>query len=452
MPTKKPVLTKSRKRTAIIYYQGKGWSQSHAVERMGNKGMWTTTGEYAKVDPEKRVALLIHPRSAWLYPEIDEVDRHTSSGHNSRVKYSQHQIIITKPSPTQSPLSDEKPLYPLDETGSIQHYEIHSDKASLGQSTDIAAHKKKYDSLMANKPNTEDVILYGVSRGGAATFAALATHKEHYKNVALCVLEGPPASVRSIFKAPGKSSETSRSLFRSILSGLGKFIYNLFASLFLGSEHKTGKEHQAAGYIKDFPHHIPLIIISSQNDSVVPHHIASKLARDVAVQRQIAIETGVEDVAPVHFLQLDNADHDNYMSLDKYPEDARRYQNFIHAAYRRYGGDYVDSYANDGQSELELSELVRGPLKTQIQFQGLFKEAKPDPDKRKKLREDAFISLQTDESLTDLSISEEARVKNLLATLPVYNKHRSNSLLGGFGKTNTQKKMEDFLSNTTFNP
>lgn len=59
---------------------------------------------------------------------------------------------------------------------------------SIGQETDMQSHRRKYDSWLASKDKTQGLILWGVSRGTAATFCAFAKRK--YPEVKLVVLEG----------------------------------------------------------------------------------------------------------------------------------------------------------------------------------------------------------------------------------------------------------------------
>ena len=91
-------------------------------------------------------------------------------------------------------------------------------------------------------------------------------------------------------------------------------LYNRLSAYFLlGQKHSIEKDKQAKKYIDKFPPHIPLVIISSKKDELVPHHSSLRLAQSVAANRILLKEENPEaKIAPVYFLQLDCVEHNEY--------------------------------------------------------------------------------------------------------------------------------------------
>lgn len=410
--------------TAFIFYQGRDASQLQACKYVGDHPIGASTGELATLTKNKGIAAI--PREKlWVYPEIEEIDRHVKFGLLSRLKHWFTGLCVVRPTPNEQ--LDYTPLYPQDESGSLHHYSILNSKRSLGQVTDIQEHGKKYSRLLQYHENINNIILYGVSRGATTTFSALADNQ--YKNVKLCVIEAPPASIKALFKF----------YFSRFL---GKILYNNWVtSLFIGKQHKIGKEHQAMAHVATFPNDVPLVIISSQKDKTVPHKNSIKLALAVAEKRIAAKEKG-DEAAPVYFLQLDKSNHNNY-GITSTSEDSVRYQNFIHAVYKIHGLPHIDEYAIQGEKELRSAELTNGILKNQVQFQAKFKKEKTA---RKTIRTEALNDIYSE--LTTLEPEEKKRTISICSAMPLYSKHRNSFAL--FGKTDTHKKLEALLEEPSF--
>lgn len=406
-------------KTAFIFYQGRNFSQLHACKYVGNHPIGTSTGEIATLISTQGIAAI--PREKlWVYPEIQEIDRHARLGLLTRLK---HWFIgIEVLGPKANATLDYIPLYPQDESGSLHHHSVFNSLRSLGQTTDIVDHGKKFSSLVQHHKEINNIILYGVSRGAATTFSALADNQ--YPNVKLCIIEGPPASISALFK----------SYFSSFL---GKLLYNNFvSSLFLGKQHQTGKENQAMARIATFPNDVPLVIISSQKDKVVPHKNSIKLALGVAAKRILAQENG-EEIAPVYFLQLDSAGHNQY-SLSNGSNDALRYRNFIHAVYKKHHLPHIEEYAIQGNSEIKTAKLTSKYFKHQIAFQAQFKSQKTA---RKAIHEEALNNMA--QILNPLAAEEKKRIISICSKMPLYYKQDKGFTL--FGKTNSPKQLEALL-------
>lgn len=191
---------------AVLFFHGKGSSQLQALRLLGGKTMLASTGEIAQLNHPG--IYTISPNTLWIYPEIKEINKTPSFSITSRYKFWLRGISLAKEASNYA-----RPLYPVDEPGSVYAYAIDNDHCSLGQTTDILAHQERYTALTQNHPNIKNILCYGISRGAAATFAALANNP--YQNIKLCVLEGPPGSIRDLVK--------NKAPF-----GLGKILYESF--------------------------------------------------------------------------------------------------------------------------------------------------------------------------------------------------------------------------------
>lgn len=61
-----------------------------------------------------------------------------------------------------------------------------------------------------------------------------------------------------------------------------------------------------------------------------------------------------------------------------YGDERDRYQNFVHAVYKKYDLPHIEEYAKAGETEMEIAELTRGMLTSQVALQHAFKENKKE--------------------------------------------------------------------------
>ena len=234
-----------------------------------------------------------------------------------------------------------------------------------------------------------------------------------YENIKLCLLEGPPGSISSLFK-----------VYFKYIPYLGKLLYNPYtAYLFLGHLHRTEKKYQAIEHADRFPLDVPLVIISSMADEIGCHKSSLNLALRIAAKRIVLRDT--TSIAPVYFIQLDLAKHNYYTDSLSYPKDSARYQNWVHRIYKEFGLPYIEAFAQKADDEHHLStiELTQGPLREQVMFQAQFKQ---DKDNRPKIRDDAFHDFEkTYNTLTNPEARR--RTSAICAVMPLYAKKISNN-------------------------
>jgi hypothetical protein len=414
--------------TFYLVYQGLGNSQTQFVKCTGHHPIKTSTSEV--VQATRQGIYTIPEDRIWVYPELDEVIRDGQWGIKSRIKQRLVRgIKVLKPKAYEKDEVDA--LYPVDQTGSVDCYAVDKRQVSLGQATDIKAHHKKYKALTNpalnkayNPTKKNHVVLYGLSRGGSAIFSACAVHHSEYTDVKLCILEAPPATISSAVKF-------------KLGASLGKFLYQNMGKLILGAQHETTRAHQAIASIDTFPKHVPLVVISSKQDELVPHKSSLNLALGVAARRQQAIEVGETNVASVYVIQLDNSKHNRYTE----GAERARYQHAVHAIYRKHGLPYIEAYANAGESELQVAELTQGILSSQVRMQHAFKTTQDDEPllkqkKRQMIRDNAprdFRETVITRS-SELSHVHLKRAVSLCHAMPLYKKplehHRFFSAYG----------------------
>jgi hypothetical protein len=203
----------------------------------------------------------------------------------------------------------------------------------------MLSHRKKYDSWLKEKDKTDGLILYGVSRGTAATFCAFA--KEKYSEVRLVVLEGAIDSVENVITTRFKRCANF------ISSGLAFFKRWNFSQY-----DKDGISPLKS--VEDFPEGIPVVFITSKVDKIVTCGNTENIANTLA-------KKGKNDV---YLLKLERSSHPNYMFDDA--EDRNTYEVFIHAIYKKYGLRHDPELAQKGDHLIDsctLSEPKRDYLK-----------------------------------------------------------------------------------------
>lgn len=214
---------------------------------------------------------------------------------------------------------------------------------SVGQDTDIDSHRSKYDAWKDRDDRNEGLVLYGVSRGTAATFCAFTQHK--YEEVKLVVLEGAIDSIENVVPAMIKGklgdNRVTHTASNFALRGI---------SLFTAYKRDGISPLEC---VDDYPEGVPTVFVTSKTDDIVPAENTRRIANALA-------ERGKNDV---YLLELEDANHRNYMFSNK--QDRDNYEAFIHAVYRRYQLQHEKVYADKGEHLLEKSLLHRVTVENQ---------------------------------------------------------------------------------------
>lgn len=402
-----PWIYPSDKPVAVLFYQGFLCTQTQAVRYIGNQKIKLTTGEVAYANlPGIHT---IPAKSLWLYPEIEEINRVPNFSLTAWLYSWLHWLQGINQSHEKEQVIEGLHVHEPKESGSVLSYDISNQKCSLGQVTDVESHRKKYLALTQRFLNQEiDIISYGVSRGGATTFRALAQNQ--YQNIKLCILEGPPSSIHGLFKG-------------YFTPYFGSLLYNrVIANIFLGAQHQLDHAQQAIAFAKKFPPNVPLVIVSSIKDEIVHHQNSLKLALAVASYRYNSsnrynpFNQSNQPTAPVYFLQLKQAYHNEYWLY--HTEDGQRYQNFIHAVYKKHNLPYIEAFAHQGLKDLHMCELTQGLLSEQVFFQTRFKIQK---SLRTQIRTKALHAYQ--KQMPNLDNEEQEYARQVCIHMPLYSKH-----------------------------
>lgn len=362
-----------------IFFQGMGMSQVHLANYTGNWGFEGTTGESFR-HPLAMEAI----RYPFVGPELPEVVLSPARMRRDLWTACRHPLLClgwnftdlvydmygfrAAPMGCCLPAATSK-----DSTGTVrltlQHHALRMDRVNVGQDGDIAAHFDKWKALqylakrercqekqqqqLAPKDPAKDkgkekvdaidvddvdpvlaaelrgfvepCILYGVSRGAAATLNALATHR--YDGVRLVVLEGCFDTVKSALHHQ----------VGPLVAPVSEFFLSLLTDYSSGGPTPLGMASRV-------PTHIPVAFVTSLADNEVPWESTVRVAEEMRA-------AGHERV---HVLKLRRSRHPHYVMDNQRDRDAYTY--WLHALYKLYHLAYVPEYAEQGEDLLDESE------------------------------------------------------------------------------------------------
>ena len=403
--------------TRFVFYQGRLQSQIHAGLYIGNHPFLTTTNELFVFDLPS--VFTMQRESLWIYPELPEVQRHqptTLTWKNIVIEYCQDWMFYLSSKIKSLYLGEALPrfisngnaayqtCYPRNESGSLKRFSIDSDQASLAQQSDKLAHCDRVLAMQQAYPENKNTVLYGVSRGAATTFSALAAHHQQYKNVKLCVLEAPFDSVEGI----------AQSMFKSQSCGSWLYKNNWIRQGILGKQHHAERAAQPRGHADYYPHNVPTVIVSSITDDVVPHKNTIRLALRVAIRRLQAKEAG-EDISPMYFLQLDSQRHVRYCNTGT--QDASRYQSFIHYLYRKHQLPHIEALAQQCTENEKITDLTSDLMAPLVKAQQKYWQNKLY---RQTIRMDALTDFFKQLNHLQLKIMDEIRMIRFAKEMPLF--------------------------------
>lgn len=314
-----------------IFYQGNGGSQTQSLKYIGDQVIEATTREKMWCTGRNNFPPFKVIYKLYLGKEIADVDLHPKVFDTTVPFFHPIKLLgmtITWASNWLNGFHFSSPT-----TASAESVVFHAPiltQVSIGQETDMLSHRRKYDAWLQQEDKTDGLILYGVSRGTAATFCAFA--KEKYPEVRLVVLEGAIDSVEKVILTRYKRCANFISSGLSIFKRLGFAQYN-----------KDGTSPLKS--IENFPESVPVVFITSKVDKVVTCGNTENIANALA-------KKGKNDV---YLLKLERSSHPNYMFDDA--EDRNTYEVFIHAIYKKYNLRHNPDLAKKGEHLLALCTL-----------------------------------------------------------------------------------------------
>jgi hypothetical protein len=307
------------KTVQTIFYQGNRQSQMQAAQRTGLKGFTATTSQYVSCGNPAKCLELIH--NCYIGCEIEEVKLAPVHGSVSlKDKFMQG---INRQVFKACSIKASKPNGPLD----VSTHSIDMSKVNIGQQGDLDNHKKKYELCCKEHPE-DDIILFGVSRGAATTFSAVACNMYDSRKVKLVVLEGCFDSLFNLIAAWPFFKWLSKS------EALHHKFYTIVPKVY-----PSYQQHgiNPLANVKQFAQQgIPVVFITSKTDKTVPYQCTMRLAHATA-------QAG----ATVYVIELQNSSHAGYCLSNN--ADRQNYQNILHAIYKRHNLPYITEYAQKGE-------------------------------------------------------------------------------------------------------
>ncbi len=286
-----------------LFYQGNGSSQTQALKYIGDQKIIATTGEFMWCTGRNHLKPLNVIYHLYIGKEIADVNLYPFDSYFS---YFNPIKLIGSAITWGSNWRNGFHFGTKETPESVKFHTPILSEVSIGQETDMRSHRKKYDAWLEEKNKTNGLILWGVSRGTAATFCAFA--KEKYPEVKLVVLEGAIDSVEEVL------SKRKSHIFNTGFA--------FFKKWSLIQYHQDGPSPLKS--VAEFPENIPVVFITSKVDTVVTCSNTENIANALA-------EKGKNDV---YLLKLERSSHPNYMFDDKNDRDS--YETFIHAIYKKY--------------------------------------------------------------------------------------------------------------------
>lgn len=324
-----------------IFYQGANSSQTQAMHYTGGQKIVATTGEIMWSEGRNNLKPLNVIYNLHIGPEILDVNLHPFTSYYdylNPVKFVYSCLARAKNYfggvqilPATNASAD-----------SVLFHAPNLAEMSYGQTSDIISHHNKYEAWQKREDKKDGIILYGASRGTAATFCAFS--KYHYPEVRLVVLEGAIDSMENVVRRISSNIFRYESISNSMVEYLNSGVSYLNRHKLFG--YKRDGESPLK-MLNDFPENVPVVFITSRIDNVVPMQNTENIATRLA-------ERGKNDV---YLLKLDNSRHPCYMYDDK--NDRDKYESFIHAIYRKYGLQHDKELADKGEKYLDAALISK---------------------------------------------------------------------------------------------
>jgi len=191
-------------------------------------------------------------------------------------------------------------------------------QVSLGQHIEIGRLKSEHDTL------TTDTVLVGLSMGASTIINYASAH--YTPRIKALVLESPFDAIENVVKFKTQSFSWipgSYSLGTSFMNS--RFMYPLYD--------KNGIKPLTS--INKLDKNLPIIFIHSQTDSLIP----------ISCSRHLYCHLKKAGHTHVYLLELNDGNHANYFS----GSDAQKYQNVVHAFYKKYNLPHDEQLARLGQ-------------------------------------------------------------------------------------------------------
>jgi hypothetical protein len=325
--------TRSNNECDTLFFQGMSCSQTQALKYIGPQKVIATTGELMWCTGKNKLPPLNVIYKLHIGKEIADVNLQPCGTWTSVLN--PFNLIGSAVSWASNRSNGFYFSASSKVTTSVKFHAPVISQINIGQTTDIESHGEKYQQWLQKPDRTPGLILYGVSRGTAATFCAFA--KEKYPEVKLVILEGAIDSVPNVLQ------KRVSNLFHS--DYLASKVYNGVSSLLSFFTQYRPDGPSPLANVSDYPDKVPTVFITSKVDTEVPSENTRRLA-NALVQR------GKNDV---YLLTLERSSHPNYMFENNADRD--NYEAFIHAIYKKYNLHHDPELAEKGADLVSASTL-----------------------------------------------------------------------------------------------
>ncbi len=193
---------------------------------------------------------------------------------------------------------------------------------SLGQDNEIAVIRDAYEEIKA-KNKEQRIILGGLSRGASTMLNFLATHKP--ETVDAVVLESPFSSMRDV------AQNIVESCFLKHVPYLKEISSQLVGLIFW--QYSDAGIHPI-NVVQEIDKNIPIIIISKEDDHLVPTKITSLIVEKLRNHGH----------KKIHHLIMNEGQHGKYILGD----EGKRMQNVVQAFYKYYDLPHNEEQAKKG--------------------------------------------------------------------------------------------------------
>ncbi len=244
---------------------------------------------------------------------------------------------------------------------SLKRHATYITRISLGQGGDIKNHVRKMKALRDQTPVEDEqkeninVILFGDSRGSAATFIAYATNWNNDKTVDSLLGDDDQTIIEDLYK--DVKLVITEAIFEDVEEALAHhgplrfrpFGFNILKpaqwlthsfTWLLSSYVPWGES--PVGVADLFPKTTPIVLVTSDGDTLVPAHSTKALAQKL-------VDLGHPHV---YLINLKEVDHVQYAFGNT--KDRWYYQVAIHAIYKKHGLPYIPEYAELGDQIMDV--------------------------------------------------------------------------------------------------
>lgn len=194
------------------------------------------------------------------------------------------------------------------------------DQTSFGQDNEISLMHAMFKEKVCH---SAEVIYGGISRGASIFFTWASKHKP--TNIVAALLESPYACMADVVNLKRKQFGVEYIISEEFGQAIIEFLFRKYK--------RSGI--RPIDCIKDIDQSIPLLIVASTSDNLVPWESSYRLYTELKVAGH----------QKVHFLLLNQGQHGFLLT----GQDGKKYQQVVHAFYKQYGLPCDEELAQKGK-------------------------------------------------------------------------------------------------------